>query len=162
MSEVFGIYLKDHLAGAQVAINLLEAMCDQHPEERYRKFAGGLLPEIRSDEDKLRRILAAVGEQASSAKNAGGWLLEKLARVKLEHTRSRGLEMIESLEVLSLGIAGKRSLWRALDVLSAADSRLSRFDFANLLNRAEDQLQIVENERISLVSQFLAPNPQTR
>jgi len=32
MSELLGIYLGDHLGGAQVAVQLLEAMCSQHEE----------------------------------------------------------------------------------------------------------------------------------
>ena len=157
MSVALGTYLKDHLGAAQVAIQLLEAMCDQHKEERYREFARRVLPEIQSDDETLRSIIAAIAEEPSSIKNAGGWLLEKMARLKLGHTGSSDLEMFESLEMLSLGVAGKRSLWKALQIVSPADARLGTFDFAELLHRAEDQFDTIEHERLRLARQVLTP-----
>jgi hypothetical protein len=153
MSEPLGIYLKDHLGGAQVAVHLLEAMSNQNDEEKYREFAKRLLPDIQSDDDTLRKILGSIAEEPSHIKNAGGWLLETLARLKLGHTRSVGLEMFESLEILSLGIMGKRSLWRALAVVSKDDIRLGEYDFDTLLRRAEEQFELVEQERLRLAQQ---------
>lgn len=153
MSEPLGVYLQDHLGGAQIAVHLLEAMCEQHEQAEYRQFAEKLLPQIQSDDKTLRNIIAAIDEEPSGAKNAGGWLLEKLTRLKLGHTRSTGLEMFESLEMLSLGIAGKRSLWIALKVLSKEDARLSEFDFDALVQRADDQSGLAEQERLRLIPQ---------
>jgi hypothetical protein len=153
MSEPLGIYLKDHLGGAQVAVHLLEAMCNQHEEELYREFASRLLPDIQSDDETLRNIIATIDDEPSGIKNAGGWLLEKLTRLKLGHTGSVGLEMFESLEMLSLGITGKRSLWKALQVVAKEDIRLREYDFETLLQRAEDQFQTVERERLRLAPQ---------
>jgi hypothetical protein len=152
MPEPLAVYLKDHLGGAQVAVHLLEAMCNQHEEELYREFAKRLLPDIQSDDNTLRSMIGAIGEEPSSIKNAGGWLLEKLTRLKLGHTRSADLDMFESLEMLSLGIAGKRSLWKALQIVSREDVRLREYDFETLLRRADDQFQAVEQERLRLAS----------
>ena len=153
MSEPLGIYLQDHLGGAQVAVQLLDAMGSKNEEEKYRKFAKKLLPEIQSDDDTLRNILGAIAEKPSPIKNAGGWLLEKLARLKLGHTRSVGLETHESLEMLSLGIVGKRSLWKALQVVSTIDIRLREYDFDALLHRADEQFEAVEQERLRLAAE---------
>lgn len=161
MSEPLGIYLKDHLGGAQVAVDLLEAMCNQHEEEFYREFARKLLPDIQSDDDTLRSIIATIGDEPSGIKNAGGWLLEKLTRLKLGHTGSTGLAMFESLEMLALGIIGKRSLWKALQVISKEDIRLRQYDFETLVHRAEDQFQAVEQERLRLASQVLVSRPES-
>jgi hypothetical protein len=109
-----------------------------------------LLPEIQSDDDTLRSILTSIADEPSSLKNAGGWLLERVTRLKLGHTRSAGLALFESLEMLSLGIAGKRSLWKVLQIVEKDDSRLRRYDFERLLQRAEDQLRIVEQHRLPL------------
>jgi hypothetical protein len=38
---------------------------------------------------------------------------------------------LEELEVLSLGIEGKRMLWRVLGALASSDGRLVGFDFAD-------------------------------
>jgi hypothetical protein len=156
MSESLGIYLRDHLGGAQVAVELLEGMCKHQEDARYRDLAKRLLPEIQTDDNVLRNVIQAIGEDQSEIKNAGGWLLEKLTRLKLGHTRSAGLELFEALEMLSIGIAGKRSLWKALQVVSKEDGRLNRFDFGTLLHRADDQFQSVEEERLRLAARVFA------
>jgi hypothetical protein len=58
--------------------------------------------------------------------------------------------------MLSVGIAGKRSLWKALQVVSKEDGRLNRFDFGTLLHRADDQFQSVEEERLRLAARVFA------
>lgn len=156
MSESLGIYLRDHLGGAQVAVELLEGMCKHQEDARYRDLAKRLLPEIQTDDETLRSVIEAIGEDPSAIKNAGGWLLEKLTRLKLGHTRSAGLELFEALEMLSVGIAGKRSLWKALQIVSKEDRRLNRFDFGTLLHRADDQFQSVEEERLRLAARVFA------
>ena len=155
MSESLGIYLRDHLGGAQIAVQLLEGMSKHQEDARYRELAKRLLPEIQADDNTLRSITEAIGEDPSAIKNAGGWLLEKLTRLKLGHTRSAGLELFEALEMLSVGIAGKRSLWKALQVVSKEDGRLNRFDFVTLLHRADDQFQSVEEERLRIAARVL-------
>jgi len=148
MSEPLGIYLQDHLGGAQVAVHLLEAMSAQDEDEQYREFAQELLAEIQADNETLRSMIQAISEEPSTFKNAGGWLLEKLSRLKLGHTKSAGLELFESLEMLSLGIAGKRSLWMALKTISNENPPLRAYDFENLLQRAEKQYEGVEQKRL--------------
>jgi hypothetical protein len=129
MSEPLVAYLNDHLGGAEIAIQVLEAMRDQHDDPRFREFAGVLLPEILADDAKLRSIAEKIGPGPSAIKQAGGWLLEKLARFKLGHTGSSNFDMFESLELLAVGIHGKRCLWKALQVASRLDSRNSYYFF---------------------------------
>ena len=88
MSEALVTYLNDHLGGAQIAVQLLEAMRDQHDDQDFRQFASVLLPEIEADDRTLRCIVQKVGSAPSAVKRAGGWLLEKAARLKLGHTGS--------------------------------------------------------------------------
>jgi hypothetical protein len=161
MPEPLAIYLRDHLGGAQVALNLLEAMGDEHEDERYREFAKRLLPEIQADDKTLRSIAKAIDAEPDGIKNAGGWLLEKVARLKLGHTKSAGFEFFESLEMLSLGIAGKQSLWKALRIASNEDHRLREYDFDLLLRRAEDQFELVEQERLRLVPRVFVVNSES-
>jgi hypothetical protein len=68
---------------AQIALELLEAMRDQHDDPKFREFARALLPEIQEDDDTLRSINEKIGGNSSKAKMAAGWLLEKAARLKL-------------------------------------------------------------------------------
>jgi hypothetical protein len=156
MSEPLLIYLNDHLGGAQIAVQLLEAMRKQHDDPKFQEFAGALLPEIQSDDDTLRSIVDKIGS-GSAVKQAGGWMLEKVARLKLGHTGSTDFEMFESLELLALGIFGKLALWRALQNASRLDARLRGYDFDRLILRARQQYETVESRRLDLAAMVLSP-----
>lgn len=155
MSNPLGTYLNDHLGGAQIAIQLLQAMRDQHDDPEYREFASILLPDIEADDRTLRSIAEKTGSSPSAIKEAGGWLLEKFARLKLGHTGSTDFEMFESLELLVLGIHGKLCLWKALGAASSLDCRLREYDFEKLANRAREQYDKVEKERLDLARTVL-------
>jgi hypothetical protein len=150
MSEPVVTYLSDHLGGAQIAIELLNAMREQHEDEKFRAFANALLPEIEADDQTLQCVAEKVGRHSSVIKEAGGWLLEKLARLKLGHNGSTDFELFESLELLALGIQGKLCLWKALQVASGLEPRLREYDFAKLICRAEQQYENVEIQRLNL------------
>jgi hypothetical protein len=157
MSEALVTYLNDHLAGAQIAVQLLEAMRDQHDDQEFRQFASVLLPEIQADDQMLRRIAEEKGSGPSGIKQVGGWLLEKAARLKLGHAGSKNFALFESLELLALGVQGKLSLWKALRVTSDQDVRLREYDFESLIVRAERQYDEVEGLRLKLAQTVLSP-----
>jgi hypothetical protein len=157
MSDGLATYLNDHLSGAQIAVQLLEAMRDQHDDQDFRQFASVLLPEIEADDVTLRRITEAVGSGGSAVKRAGGWILEKATRLKLGHTGSTDFQLFESLELLVLGIQGKLCLWKALQTASGVDMRLREYDFEALIRRAEDQFGQVEHRRLNLARVVLSP-----
>jgi hypothetical protein len=96
MSESLATYLNDHLSGAQIAVQLLEAMRDQNDEQEFRQFASVLLPEIQADDLTLHHIAEKIGSGPSPVKQVGGWLLEKAARLKLGHTGPKNFELFES------------------------------------------------------------------
>jgi hypothetical protein len=156
MSEPLVTYLNDHLGGAQIAIQVLEAMRDQHNDQRFRKFADSLLPDIQADDHTLRSIAEKIDAGPSVAKQVGGWLLEKAARLKLGHTGSTDFEMFESLELLALGVHGKQCLWKALQAASALDSRLREYNFKELINRAQQQYDEIESQRLNLAQTVLS------
>jgi hypothetical protein len=156
MSPSLETYVNDHLGGANIAIQLLEAMRDQHDDRVFRDFAKILLPEIERDDLTLRTVAKKVGSGPSAAKQAGGWLLEKAARLKLGHTGSTDFAMFESLELLALGIHGKSCLWKALQAIS--DPRLAEFNFDELVSRAQQQYGAVESNRLKLAKTVLSPS----
>jgi hypothetical protein len=156
MSDPLATYLNDHLGGAQIALQLLEAMRDQHDEQRFRDFAEKLLPRIQADDQTLRSITEKIGSSPSTVKQAGGWLLEKASRLKLGHTGSADFEMFESLELLALGILGKLSLWKALRASAERNARLVEYDFQALIRRAEQQYDMVESQRLELARTVLS------
>lgn len=56
MTDPLATYLADHHSGAKIAIELLDAMRDQHDDPQFRKFADSLLPEIKADDQTLHSI----------------------------------------------------------------------------------------------------------
>jgi hypothetical protein len=155
MTGALATYLNDHLGGAQIALQLLEAMRDEHANPAFREFASTLLPEISADDRTLQAIAEKIGPGPSALKEAGGWLLEKAARLKLGHTGSTNFELFESLEMLAMGIQGKICLWKALGAASNLDSRLREYSFEELIRRAQRQYEQVETERLNLAKTVL-------
>src|SRR5512140_437182 len=54
----------------------------------------------------------------------------------------------EALEVLTLGVRGKRALWRALAAVAKTDARVRGVDYEQLSTRAESRQARVEDIRI--------------
>ena len=95
---------------------------------------------------------------------AGGWIGEKVTRLKLllDDPADSGLRRLESLEVLALGILGKRSLWRALAASVEAVPELRDIDLARLEQRAEDQFARVETARLDAARRAFTIEPTAR
>ena len=147
-SDALTTYLQDHLAGALHAIELLKAMRDHFAGQPLGEFASLLLAEIEADRDVLAKLTDSAGGTTGGVKEWGAWLAEKVSRLKLKHGSADGLGTFEALEFLVIGIHGKRALWRALAAVAPFDSRVQGIDFAELIHRAEDQHQEVEEQRL--------------
>jgi hypothetical protein len=103
MSEPLAIYSHDHLAGAVVAINLLEVWRDQRTGESLGQFAAELLVEVEADRAVLQGFAERVGAGSSRLKEATAWLGEKVSRLKLRRRAAGGLGTFEALEALARG-----------------------------------------------------------
>jgi hypothetical protein len=64
---------------------------------------------------------------------------------------------LEEIEVLSLGIEGKRLMWAALAQLSSMDERLTGFPFPDLKRQARSQRDRLERFRLRLAAEALGP-----
>src|ERR1700683_850224 len=157
IGDPVAIYLHDHLAGAALAIELLESMREQHAGKPLGKFATGLLVEIEADRDVLRGLSERVGAGSNAFKELTAWLAERLSRVKLSGQRDGDLETFEALEFLQLGIHGKLALWRALAVAAASEARLKSTDFSYLATRAKEQENSVEQQRLEAARTAFRP-----
>jgi hypothetical protein len=148
MSDPLATYLHDHLAGAKVAVDLLQAMRDRLKDKPLSDFAARLLTDVQADRDTLQRLAEKAGSGSSALKELTGWLAEKVTRLKLGQGSGEDFGTFEALEFLALGVRGKMSLWQALDVVAASNPRLSGYDFKQLAARAETQYQQVEQHRL--------------
>jgi hypothetical protein len=160
MSDPLATYVHDHLAGAVVGINLLEALRDQQAGEPLGQFAAELLVELEADRAVLQGLSERVGAGSSALKEASAWLGQKVSRLKLRRRAAGGLGTFEALEALALGILGKLALWRALAVSAAADARLRGVDFDHLAARAQAQHARVEERRLEAARMVLRTLPE--
>jgi hypothetical protein len=147
--EDLHLYLNDHLAGSVAAIEMVDNVIEHHPEDRFGKFFRDLRNEIYADQETLRDLVRKVGSEESAIRKASAWLAEKFSRVKFGATGD-GVELLQAVEGLALGITGKRLLWRSLEAVSANFPALQGIDFGELEKRAEDQFRRVENLRVGL------------
>lgn len=148
MNDPLATYLNDHLGGAKVATELLEAMRDNKHDARLASFAGDLLPEVESDRDLLASIAEKIGAGSSVFKELGGWIGEKAMRMKLGQSGEDDFGTFQALEFLTMGVQGKAALWRALAVATVSDARLQGYDYPGLILRAEAQYAKGEEQRL--------------
>lgn len=161
MDKPLTTYLHDHLAGATLAIDLLEDMRDAHTGEPLGQLAEELLVEIKQDQEILRRLAEQVGaERGSPVKETLAWIGGKFTQVKLRQRAGNGLGTFQTLETLALGILGKLALWEALAEVDAQDSRLDGIDFDELIERARTQHARVEAYRLEVARDVFGESRQ--
>jgi hypothetical protein len=124
MSDALATYLEDHMAGAAIAIDLLQVMKERRDDESLSQFAALILTGVEEDEETLRTLAEEIGTGSNILKQAAAWFGEKASRVKLRAGLSVDFGTFEALEFLALGIQGKLSLWRALELVARTDARL--------------------------------------
>ena len=107
---------------------------------------------LRADVETLDALRQRLAPYSGGVKRAGGWLAEKLLRLKLTRTSDvkERLALFESLEMLSLGIQGKRAMWALLGELSTRNHELAGHEYGVLELRAVDQFHQVEAARLAL------------
>jgi hypothetical protein len=144
-----GTYLNDHLAGSVAAVDLLERIHASFPEADVGRLAERLRREINEEQEYLKSLINNVASGESLTRKVGGWVGGKLAAVKLklDDPSTSDFFLFESLEALSLGIEGKRSLWIALQLLVSQDPHLNADELRGLQEQAERQRSDVEAKR---------------
>ena len=142
-------YLNDHLAGSVAALELLDGVIEHHSEDRITKIFRDLRDEIQDDQETLRNLIRKLGAKESAMRKAGAWLAEKFSRVKIGDADD-GVELLQALEALALGITGKQLLWRSLGAIAPNFAALQGMDFGGLEKRAQDQFERVETLRLEM------------
>ncbi len=159
MSALDG-YLNDHLAGAAAAIRLAERCRARAPQSELGRVLEALLGEIEEDRGVLQRVIKALGGSANPVKRVSAVGMERLGSLRMAlpvlGPGSGEAARLEELEVLSLGIEGKRMLWEVLGTLASSDGGLVGFDFVGLERRAESQRRRLEPFRLELAAAALA------
>ena len=154
-------YLNDHLAGSVVALELLETLEATHAKTPLADFFAKLRADIAADRQELETLMGRLEITESRTRKASAWLAEKVTELKLrlDDPKDGDLRLFESIEALSLGIEGKKSLWLALSAAAEDTPALRLVDYERLIQRAEEQRSRVEAMRLDTAKTALAFAP---
>jgi hypothetical protein len=145
VEELLAIYLNDHLAGATVGVELARRLWASNEDDpEFAPVLAEVCAEIEADRETLKAAMGQLGVGQGKVKPLVALLGERLGRLKL-NGRLRGyspLSRLDELELLQIGVVGKRRLWRALEHTHAGE--LPGVDLAALAERATDQLRRLE------------------
>jgi hypothetical protein len=160
--RLIAIYLNDHLAGSTGGVELARRALGANRGTPFEAPLERLADELAEDRAALADVMARLAVARDPLKVWAAWAAEKLGRAKLNgriagySPYSRVLE----LELLGLGVEGKRALWRALERIAGADARLTGVDLRALARRAEAQRRLIERERLRAAEvAFGGPEP---
>jgi len=156
MQKRLAIYLNDHLAGSTLGMELARRLRDSNEADAdFGPPLGEICAEIEADRETLRAAMDHLHVDQSRLKPLAAVVGERLGRLK-PNGQLRGyspLSRLDELELLEIGIAGKRRLWRALEHTRADD--LDGFDLGALAERATAQLRRVEGLHLKAAEQAL-------
>lgn len=162
--DLLTIYLQDHLAGATAGLELAKRAAGQNSSNALGPVLTELVAEIEEDRETLIEVMDSLDAGRDRIKELGAWTGEKLGRLKLNGRllSYSPLSRLIELEGLSLGIEGKRSLWRSLERVAPGEPRLQRFDFRSLAERAAKQRRRVENQRLKAAEEAFGERTSAR
>jgi hypothetical protein len=155
--EHLATYLNDHLAGSVVAVELMENLEAIYADTPVAEFIARLRADVEADRVELKVLMGRLQISESRTRKASAWLTEKFTELKLrlDDSTHGDLRLFESLEALSLGIEGKRSLWLAFAAAAEVSPKLRIADYERLKQRAEEQRSRVETKRIEVAKAAL-------
>ncbi len=141
-------YLNDHLAGSKAAVELVESIRSENEGTPLGELLARLGTEIETDRGTLECLMLGLGIEISTVKQAAGWMLERLSRLRFDErvTHSAAITRLMQLETLALGVEGKVMLWKALQ--QVGETAFEGVDFAGLVSRAEAQRKDIEQFRL--------------
>lgn len=145
MGELLDIYLNDHLAGATAGVELARRLRGSNEgDPEFGPALAEVCAEIEADRETLEAAMDRLGVGRSKLKPLAAVLGERAGRLKL-NGQLRGyspLSRLDELELLQIGVAGKRRLWRALEHTHAGE--LPDLELGALAERATGQLRTLE------------------
>jgi hypothetical protein len=148
-------YLRDHLSGSDQAIRVVRRLASTHEGSEDGILFRRLSTELEEDRVIVRSLLMQLGASERSIKRAAagasGAVLSATAGGE-----PGDLSLLRTLEALSIGVQGKRCLWRALQNLRALPSPVNGMTFVELEAKAVRQWEAIEERRRALVERTFA------
>lgn len=150
MSADLQRYLNDHLAGSASAMITIRHLVETLDESEARDFFIKLEDKVEQDRALLEKLLTSAGMEVTTLIQVAGEVTGRVGFFKLlwEGFQLGNLGLFEGLELLCLGIQGKRLLWVALQEIAPWFPEWSDVDFAELELEAIRQRDGVEYWRV--------------
>ena len=148
--KALATYLREHLAGADTAIQVVQGLRDEYRGRPEGALFGSLYEQFREDRGVVEGILAELGYTSRSAKRFAGRAAGGSLRV-VAGGAPGDLSLFRTLEALAIGVQGKRCLWRAAQVLVALPHPPGRRSYVELEADALRQWEAIEQHRRSIV-----------
>lgn len=146
-------YLRDHLGGSDMALRVVHRLGSTYKNTEDGRLFRRLSKELEEDRAVVRLLLRRLGVSGRSIKrvvsSASGAALSLTAG-----GRPGDLSLLRTLEALSIGVQGKRCLWRSLRSLSG--TAIDGVNFAELEAKALRQWEAIEDRRIALAGGTLS------
>jgi len=135
------IYMNDHLAIGAGWRELARRAETANSGTELGSVLHRVATELAEDADTLEEMMGRLGLARDPVKPRLAMVGERLGRLKL-NGRLRGYSPLSrylELELLTVGIEGKKTLWAALRDFTRVAERLGDVDFDALIARAEGQ-----------------------
>jgi hypothetical protein len=147
MTDAFlRIYLNDQYALGVGWRELAQRAQRNNGGTELGRVVGTVADDIAADVETFGSIMERLGVPKSPVKGQLAIVGERLGRVKLNGRllRFSPLSRFHELDVLAMGIEGKKVLWANLRDLAQLGARLPDIDFDDLIERAQDQRDRLE------------------
>ena len=143
-------YLNDHMGGATLGSALADQIRARNEGTPLGDMMAPIAAEIEEDRQALDDLMEALDVGRNPVKQVGGWVAEKMSRIKFSGVGPGDAEHgnFMALESLALGVLGKRSLWVALKTVEDQHDTLAKLDLDALIERADAQHDALERARI--------------
>ncbi|MEV5953416.1 hypothetical protein AB0M11_06450 [Streptomyces sp. NPDC051987] len=156
-TDLLGIYLNDHLAGATAGAGRARFMARSHRDTPAAGTLRALAEEIAEDRASLVGVMRRLGVPERRYKTVAAGTAERLGRLKSNGRllRPSPLTLVVELEFLRLGVKGKELGWRTLRSLAEVDDRLDERALDALIERARRQTSTLEELRVGTARDVL-------
>ena len=163
MNQELARYLHDHLAGSSGALLLIQEIAENHDIPEAKEFFINLKRKVEIDRALLEELLEKIGHGGNTFFKVAGSVAARVGGIKLlwEKVEPGKLGMFEALEMLALGVQGKRLLWLSLGGIAAWFPEWNGTDFNALEREAIEQRDGIEAWRLEAALDIL-PDPERR
>jgi hypothetical protein len=154
-------YLRDHLSGSDMAIRVVHRLGSTHQVTKDWSLFGRLSREFEDERFVVQSLLTRLGASGRSIKRVASYTSGAVLSVT-GGGRPGDLSLFRTLEALSVGVQGKRCLWRALQNLDMTPTPAGGLSFEDLEAQAVRQWEAIEERRRALVVRtFIATDSQS-